>query len=134
LNWNNVCTLDLLSRVRCVFIALQDGIGSQNEICKLAKLSPKTYRKYRDEHIEDLEHEYVEYNKLCYEKVRNFMTWNLLSFAKYGHKEFDKLGVNDTDKFTEIMEFKGFPFLVECINECYGTLTPDEIKMLSKPL
>jgi hypothetical protein len=39
------------------------------------------------------------------------MAWNLLSVAKYGSKELDKLGVTDTDKFIEIIELKGFPVL-----------------------
>lgn len=61
MNWDKIKRLDTFSRTAIVSDVIRDGQGIQNEVCKLAGLSPKTCRKYRDENIEVLNE--------CYEKV-----------------------------------------------------------------
>jgi hypothetical protein len=113
-------------RTLCVFIGIKNGSGSQNDLCQLASLSPKTYRKYRDKHSSRLDIEYKNYEKAMSEAVRNTMLWNVLAFSTDGRKEIEKLGVENRNVFLRLMEAKEFPYTVECIKECWDSLAQRE--------
>jgi hypothetical protein len=126
LDWEKIGDMDMGSRVLCVYIGIKNGNGSQNELCQLAELSPKTYRKYRDKWSSRLEIEYNNYEKAMCEAVRNTMLWNVLAFSTDGRKEIKRHGITNEKAFLKLMEDKDIPYTVECVQECFDSLTQKE--------
>jgi hypothetical protein len=125
IDWDKVREMPLLHRVLIVFFEIQSDRGSQNDMCKMAQLSPKTYRKYRDENIEDFTEQLMEYENQIKEKVRNIILWIISDFARVSTKELNRLGI-EYERFSKLMEAKGYPYDVEDFWECLNSLTPTE--------
>jgi hypothetical protein len=125
-DWEKIGDMDIGSRVLCVYIGIKNGNGSQNDMCQLAEMSPKTYRKYRDKWSSRLEIEYNKYEKEMREAIRNFMLWNVLAFSTDGIKEIKRHGITNEEAFLKHMKEKDIPYIVECVQECFDSLTPEE--------
>jgi hypothetical protein len=122
LDWESEANESVEYRVEAAYIFITAGAISQNKICNLLKLSPVTYRKYRDQSIEDLKESYTAASNVIYNGAVKLAVSELILYED----TLDSLGIKNIDTFNELMNKAGYGDNAEDMITCYNELTEDE--------